>query len=136
MFHLMCEKKKFLQFHTLRGGVWTKSVKVHTFFFSSEKVLKNSCLSRLIDPCKALLYLPSSSITALHSRKIEGWWCKTFCSNGARLFLSCASSEIISKWCFCKFFARYQILSLKVGKSISWGWYSKTGIGQIHMRHM
>ena len=29
----MCEKK-FLKFHTFfGGGVWTKSMKVHTFFF-------------------------------------------------------------------------------------------------------
>ena len=130
-------KKKLLSFTLFRGeGLDQKCKSSHFFFFLREKVLKNSCLSRLIDPCKALLYLPSPSITALHSRKIEGWCCKTFCSNGARLFLSCTSSAIISKWCFCKFFAKYQFLSLKVGKSISWGWYSKTGIGQIHMRHM
>merc|ERR1711963_989458 len=33
MFQLMCEKKNLIKFHTFGGGVWTKSVKVHTFFF-------------------------------------------------------------------------------------------------------
>ena len=39
---------------------------------SKMKTFKNSCLSRPTDPCKVLLYLPSPSITALHSRKKWG----------------------------------------------------------------
>ena len=41
VFQLMCEKKNFIGFTLFRGGVWTKSVKVHTFFFRPSLILKN-----------------------------------------------------------------------------------------------